>query len=43
MEVRMAEAEDKLDRLKLEKAIADMKARVRARRPRRRTRQLRIL
>lgn len=38
IEVRIAEEEDKLERLKLQKAIRDMRDKVRARRPRRRTR-----
>ncbi len=38
LETRLAEAEDKMERLKLEKAIRDMKERVRAKLPRRRRR-----
>lgn len=36
LEVRIAEEEDKLERLKLQKAIREMRDRVRTRRPRRR-------
>lgn len=36
LDVRIAEEEDKLERLKLQKAIQDMRERVRRRRPRRR-------
>lgn len=36
LEVRIAEEEDKLDRLKAQKAIRDMQEKLRSRRPRRR-------
>jgi len=36
VEVRLAEMEDKMDGLKLEKAISDMKIRLRKSKPRRR-------
>lgn len=39
IEVRLAEMEDKMERLKLEKAIRDMRDRVRSRTPRRRKRR----
>ncbi len=38
VEVRLAEMEDKMDGLKLEKAIQDMKIRLRRSRPKRRKR-----
>lgn len=38
IEVRMAEAEEKLDRLKAQKAIRDMQEKLRSRTPRRRRR-----
>lgn len=38
LEVRMAEAQDKLDRMKMEKAILEMKARFPSRRRRKRAR-----
>lgn len=37
VDVRLAEMEDKMDKLKLEKAITDMKIKLRRTRPRRRT------
>ncbi len=39
LEVRMAEAEDKMDRMKLEKAIKELQLKVKRRGPRRRTRR----
>jgi len=36
IEVRLAEHEDKLDRLKLEKAIRDLRDRIKSKTPRRR-------
>ena len=39
LDVRLAEAEDKLEQLRLEKAIADMRIRVARRRPRRRSKR----
>ena len=39
LETRLAEMEDKMERLKLEKAIRDMRDRIRLRSPRRRVRR----
>lgn len=39
IDTRIAEMEDRMERLKLEKAIADMRDRIRSRRPRPRRRR----
>lgn len=39
LEIRLAEMEDKMERLKLEKAISEMRARMKLRHPRRKARR----